>query len=331
MRVRPSKAPFASGGLRCAGASWITVFGLWFGTVALGGEASPADSPRGLLLDGARVGETIVAVGERGTILRSGDNARSWQPARAAHQRGENEVRATLTGVSFSPDGARGWAVGHEALILCSDDAGATWRRQFQGENLQDSFLDVLAIDHDRAIAVGAYALYLSTGDGGKTWNRRKLGEEDYHFNRITRGPTETLYLAGEHGTLFRSTDHGANWTRLKTGYEGSFYGVLPLDRRTLIAHGLGPRVFRSTDDGATWEIIEKPQVALFAAGVRLRSGLIVLGGQARALALSRDYGKTLVPYPEAFASAVAELLELSDGSVLALGEAGATVLPAPK
>jgi hypothetical protein len=106
---------------------------------------------------------------------------------------------------------------------------------------------------------------------------------------------------------------------------------VLPLDRRTLIAHGLGPRVFRSDDDGAHWQPVEKPQVALVAAGVRLRSGLIVLGGQARALTLSRDYGKSLVPYPAPFTTAIAELLELPDGRVLLLGEAGATVLPAPK
>jgi photosystem II stability/assembly factor-like uncharacterized protein len=297
-------------------------------------KTSPAASgnsrPPGLLLDAAWAGDAIVAVGERGLVVRSTDHARSWQAA-AVGSPANVGARPTLTGVAFSPDGTRGWAVGHDALILSSDDAGTTWRRQFQGENLQESFLDVLAIDRDRAIAVGAYALYLSTGDGGKTWQRRKLGEEDYHFNRLTRGPTGTLYLAGEHGTLLRSSDLGAHWTRLATGYEGSFYGVLPLDRRTLIAHGLGPRVFRSEDDGATWETIAKPQVALFAAGVRLRSGLIVLGGQARALALSRDDGKTLVPHPEPFASAVAEFLELKDGRVLALGEAGASVLPAPQ
>jgi hypothetical protein len=55
-----------------------------------------------------------------------------------------------------------------------------------------------------------------------------------------------------------------------------------------------------------------------------------LVGGPARALAASRDYGLTFSLVPGAPASAVAELLELPDGSVLALGEAGATPVTLP-
>jgi photosystem II stability/assembly factor-like uncharacterized protein len=293
------------------------------------GERLPAAdvSPRMLLLDGTVAGSAVIVVGERGAILRSGDAATTWQAA-------TSPAAVTLTGVSFAPDGLRGWAVGHDALILATTDGGQTWRKQFQGENLQDSFLDVLAVDGPHVIAIGAYGMFLTTSDAGQTWTRRKVLDDDYHLNRISRGPTGTLYLAGEHGTLLRSTDNGTRWSRLPAPYEGSFYGILPLDRRTLVAYGLRGRVYRSVDDGDTWQPVATPQPGLLATAVRLKSNTLILGGNARSLFVSRDYGKSIAPllWPAGAAGgSVAELLELSDGGLLALGEAGVTVIRQPE
>ncbi|MBI5693515.1 MAG: hypothetical protein HZC55_25855 [Verrucomicrobia bacterium] len=290
--------------------------------------AAPASRPRMLLLDACRAGPAVVVVGERGSIFWTEDEAATWQRANVP-------TRATLTGVSFAPvpppqPQLTGWAVGHDAVILGTTDGGRTWQRQFQGENLQDSFLDVIALDPRRAIAVGAYGLYVSTADGGRTWERRKIREEDSHLNRITVGPTGTLYLAGENGTLLRSADQGASWTGIRSPYEGSFYGIMPLDRRTLLAHGLRGHVFRSVDDGATWQKIDAPQPVLLAAGLQLRSNHLLLAGQARTLLVSRDYGKSFVATDRALPTGIAELIELADNRCLALGEAGATIIPLP-
>lgn len=295
---------------------------------AASAATSPPVRPRTLLLDGALAGTDVIAVGDRGTILYSTDQAATWQ-------RAATPTRATLTGVSFAPAPSPrpvrlGWAVGHDATILASSDAGRTWVRQFQGENLQESFLDVLALDEQRAIAVGAYGLYLTTGDGGRTWVRRKIRDEDSHLNRISRGPAGTLYLAGEAGTLLRSADDGATWAPIRTPYEGSFYGILPLEDRTLIAHGLRGHIYRSIDDGATWQEVPSPRPVLLAAGLQLNSKHLLLAGQARTLLISRDRGKTFAASDRALATALAELLELPNGRFLALGEAGATVLPVP-
>jgi len=279
--------------------------------------------PRILLLDAAVVGPDIVAVGERGAIFRSSDNARTWQTASSL-------PTATLTGVTFAPDAMHGWAVGHDALILTSADAGRTWQKQWQGENLTDSFLDVIALDDQHVIAVGAYGLFASSDDGGKKWVRRKIIEADYHFNRLSRGPEGTLYLAGEHGTLLRSVDRGVTWTRIPASYEGSFYGILPLDKRTLVAHGLRGHVFRSIDDGAHWTPIATSQLVLLAASLRLKSNFLVFAGHPRVLLVSRDYGKTLVRWETSLTTAVAEMIETPDGRILALGETGATLLAAP-
>lgn len=277
---------------------------------------------RGLLLDAALSGPDIVAVGERGAIVRSEDNGRTWEAI-------ASPARATLTGVAFAAQAAprTGWAVGHDAAILGTTDGGKTWTKSFQGENLQDSFLDVIALDAQRALAVGAYGLFLATANAGKSWERRKISEEDTHLNRISRGPGGTLYLAGERGTLLRSTDQGATWTRLAAPYEGSFYGVLPLDRRALLAHGLRGRVFHSADDGQTWQAVASPAPGLLATAVRLRSGITIFGGQTRTLFFGREVTAPLAASPTPPATAIAELLELPDGNVLAVGEAGVTIL----
>lgn len=305
----------------------LALVGVLTGGTLAAAAAAPATpvAARMLLLDGALAGPDVFAVGERGTILRSPDQGAHWE-------RIEGPTRATLTGVHFTPGAAPqlGWAVGHDAVILATTDGGRTWVKQYQGENLQDSFLDVLALDAQRVIAVGAYGLAVVSIDGGRTWTRKKFTEEDTHFNRITRGPTGTLYLAGERGTLLRSTSRGESWQPIAAPYEGSFYGVLPLDARTLVAHGLRGHVYLSADDGASWRTMSAPEPALLATAVRLKGSQLVFAGQARTLWVSRDQGRTLTPLAGALSTGVAELLELPDGNLLALGEGGATILLPP-
>lgn len=295
---------------------------LWAATFARGLSASPL--PAGLLLGGSAQGSNVLIVGERGAIHRSDDNGATWE-------RPPVPVRVMMTGVTFAPAGPNAWAVGHEAVVLASGDRGSSWSVAYRAPNPQDSLLDVIALEGGQIIAIGAYGLCVESTDSGKTWQRRRLIADDVHFNRITRGPTGELYIAGERGTLLRSRDAGAHWEQLKTPYDGSFYGVLPLDRRTLLAHGLRGRLFRSADDGATWRPIETGVTGLLAASLQLKGNLLLLGGSVRTLLLSRDYGETFTPLAGSPTGAAAAVLQLADGRVLVLGEDGAIALPAPR
>ena len=280
--------------------------------------------PRMLLLDAAVVGSDVFAVGERGSILRSTDNAQSWS-------RLASPVRSALTGISFPPETLqRGWAVGHDAVILATVDGGLSWRMQFQADNREESFLDVLALNNSHVLAVGAYGLFYVTTDGGQTWVRKNIREGDEHLNRLSHGPSGVLYLAGERGTLLRSVDAGDSWQPIKSPYQGSFYGIVPLDRRTLLAYGLEGRVFRSIDEGLSWQAVPTPRPVLLATAAQLKSNYIYLSGYAKTLLLSKDYGKSFAAVDSPPPKGVAELVELPDGSVLALGDGGVTVLPRP-
>ncbi len=80
---------------------------------------------KSLLLDVARAGERLVAVGEWGHIVLSDDGGETWRQAESV------PVRVTLTAVSF-PDAKRGWAVGHDAVVIHTQDAGENWQLQYQ-------------------------------------------------------------------------------------------------------------------------------------------------------------------------------------------------------
>jgi photosystem II stability/assembly factor-like uncharacterized protein len=63
----------------------------------------------------------------------------------------------------------------------------------------------------------------------------------------------DVLYIAAERGTVLRSTDRGATWTYLDTGYKGSLWTGLVLHDGSLIVAGLRGTAYRSIDGGKSW------------------------------------------------------------------------------
>lgn len=269
-----------------------------------------------LLLDAATAGYAIVTVGERGLVQRSTDGGSTWETI-------ESGVPRTLCAVSFADD-RTGWAAGHGALILRTSDGGKSWQHQFTGEDEESPFLDIIALSGGHVIAVGAFGMYYESHDDGATWEQRWVLEEDAHINRISQAPDGTLWMAGEFGTLLRSTDNAETWETLSTGEDGSLYGVLPLTNGDLLAYGLRGRIYFSTDDGETWRHSTTPGTGLIMTGIELSSAkTILVAGQGRTLWTSRDNGRTFTS-SGGNTPAIAELLLSPRGHLLAIGEMGA-------
>lgn len=115
-----------------------------------------------LVLDTHTLDDGYVAVGERGHILLSSEG-KEWRQI-------ENvPTRATLTAVTVVGDQL--WAVGHDAVVLHSADAGATWELQYSDPDAEQPLMDVLFLDQQRGIAIGAYSLVMLTDDGGENWD----------------------------------------------------------------------------------------------------------------------------------------------------------------
>jgi len=278
---------------------------------------------RALLLDVVRAGGKLVAVGDRGHVLLSTDDGRSWTQSLVP-------TRAMLTGVSF-PDAQHGWAVGHDGVIIATADGGQSWTRQDDGRSLDTVWLDVLFRDALHGFAVGAYGRFSATVDGGKTWTATKPSADEVHFNRISAGADGYLYLAGESGTVLVSPDDGRSWTKADVPYDGSLFGVVPLDGGRIIAYGLRGHILRSDDHGGRWQPLNSDVQVLIMGGVRLRNGVTVLAGQGGNFLVSRDSGQNFALWkPADFGTSVASLVEAGDGALVVVGEAGATRLELP-
>jgi photosystem II stability/assembly factor-like uncharacterized protein len=301
-------------------------------------------APRALLLDLAWAGPRAVAVGERGIVLYSDDQGRSWTQVQVP-------ASANLTAVYFV-DGLHGWAVGHDEVVLRTEDGGLTWERTRYNPETNRPLLDVWFGDAERGLAVGAYGLVLSSADGGRSWTEVPFDPEplggkkqaydpedydaevdmgfDFHLNAVVPGPESVLYLAAEAGRLFRSDDRGATWHELPSPYDGSFYGIMPLDGDALLAYGLRGHVFRSGDGGQSWSKVETGTVALLDSAVRPSAGLILIAGLTGVMLVSTDGGGSFAFTQQDDRKAFSSLLWAGDGEVIVSGEGGVRRLAVP-
>jgi photosystem II stability/assembly factor-like uncharacterized protein len=306
--------------------------------------AEPARlAPRSLLLDIARAGSRLVAVGERGHVLASDNRGQSWTQAANV------PTQELLTAVCFS-DEKRGVAVGHDEIALITTDAGNSWQRTHYAPDARQPLLDVLCNGSD-VIAVGAYGTYLTSTDHGVTWTAHKFeakplpvkngaagaGAEDeyaddlggdYHLNRIVGASGSRLYMAAEAGRLYRSDDAGRTWAELPSPYDGSFFGILPLDAESLLAYGLRGNLFRSDDGGNTWRRIALETEAMLNDAVRLPKDGVAIVGLSGTVLLSTDDGNTFKLYQQADRKGLSALVSSGVSELITVGEAGVKAIP---
>ncbi len=284
---------------------------------ATGGERAVAAAlvTQSLFLDGAAVGKQMVVVGERGHILVSRDAGRTWTQA-------DVPTRATLTGVSLY-DPARGWAVGHDAIILRTRDGGFTWETVYAAPEEQRPLLDVWFESAEHGYAVGAYGYFLETRDGGDTWQSRNIGDNDYHLNQIAAAPSGRLYIAAEAGTVYRSDDGGDSWKELVSPYQGSFFGTLPLDDRRVYLYGLRGNLFYSDDAGVSWRSIATRTRSSLSNGIRIDAGGALFTGMGGTLLIAEDAGRSVSPFQRSDRLGVAGALDAGDGALVVYGEFG--------
>ena len=307
-----------------AGLALALVLGL---AGAVHADAKPAiQAPlavESLLLDGAVAGSRVVVVGERGHILVSTDRGASWRQA-------QTPTRALLTAVHMH-DERTGWAVGHDAVILRTDDGGDTWRLLHRAPEEERPLLDVWFRDEETGFAVGAYGYFLATRDGGDTWTSRAVSKDDFHLNAIAPAGPLRLFMAAEAGVVYRSDDGGDTWQELPSPYAGSWFGVPPLDEDRILLLGLRGHLFRSEDAGESWTRVATGTTATLTGAVRLPRGGVLVTGLGGTLLRSRDRGRTVSATRLPMRQGVSSALALADGSVLLTGEFGVRRLPRPE
>ncbi len=270
---------------------------------------------RSMLLDVTQAGPRQVAVGERGHILYSDDCGGNWQQTKVP-------TRATLTAVFFIDD-KTGWAVGHDSVILKTGDGGENWRITYQDAPAEQPLFDIWFRNPRQGIAIGAYGAFLISNDGGETWQSSPISDEDFHLYSITPFGDDNLLIAGEAGSLYRSTDGGRSWQKLTRPYVGSFFGVLSLSGSSLLVYGMRGHVFRSDDGGDSWKQLDVGVNSSLEGGHRQAGGNIYLAGHDGVILRSTSQGNSFSPLQLSNRRNYAALSSCSNGDLIVVGESG--------
>lgn len=233
------------------------------------------------LIGSAQSGNSLVVVGARGLILFSRDAGSRWAQAQVP-------VQSDLVAVDMASE-LKGWAVGHDGVILATTDGGATWIKQLDGRmageqfinyyrerleqgdsrveraleltelNYRDGpalpYLDVWFRDELTGFVVGGFGNIARTDDGGKTWipwAHRIANDSGFHLNSVT-GIGEDIFIGSERGVLFKLNAEQQQFEIIETANAGTFTGITGA-QGLIIAYGLQGAAYRSTDRGLSWE-----------------------------------------------------------------------------
>ncbi len=178
-------------------------------------------------------------------------------------------------------------SVGYGDGVYRSDDGGKSWKNMGlkTSEHIgkividpRDSNVVFVAAQGPLWSAGGERGLYKTT-DGGKTWKAVITVSENTGVTDVVMDPSnpDTMYAAawqrrrhfytlvngGPESAMYKSTDGGNTWTKLRSGLPPGDLGrigidVSPVDTNivyaTVEASGNLSGIFRSKDRGATWE-----------------------------------------------------------------------------
>lgn len=312
---------------------------------------------RATLLDVALAGKRLVAVGERGIVLLSDDNGANWHQASVP-------VSVTLTVVRFA-DEARGWAAGHNGVLLRTTDGGESWERildggdvvrlyQHQADQLAAAsgeedmrvkrarrqanllasdgpdkpWLDLNIDAAGRLWLVGAYGLVLRSRDGldWEAWSTHLDNPGELHLYAM-RSQGEEIVIAGEQGLLLRSEDGGESFKRLQSPYKGSYF-VLELHEGQILVAGLRGNAFLSTDHGEHFKPVALPAPISVTASVQRSDGVTVLADQAGNLYQMAQ--QELVALEASAGPGPSALVEDEGGGLVSVGRLGPQVISLP-
>ncbi|MEH6586547.1 MAG: YCF48-related protein [Halioglobus sp.] len=291
-----------------------------------------------MLLDIARAGQRLVAVGERGHILYSEDEGSRWVQAQVP-------TRVMLTRVFFIDD-KYGWAVGHDGNMLHSSDGGVSWELQ------RDGVADQVGINEERAgRALGRVEelrLQLAVaGEGQISDLQEALDEAEWALDNTRELLDETAYApplmdvwfsspeqgwaAGGYGVLLHTANGGRNWAdwshKVDNPDELHLNGVIGDQLGSLYLASEWGTIFVSHNMGESWQPAESGyDGSFFGLVVNPNSGGVYAYGLLGTIYRSADQGES---WEEMNSGVSASLFgaDSHDGSMIFVGQGGTATL----
>lgn len=217
------------------------------------------------IMNTSTAGVNGFAVGNSGKIFEraNGATAGAWTSPFSPTSSNLNDVTAIWN--ATTPPVTHGWAVGDAGTIV-SNTTGS-WVSEISPVSVKLNSITRRVSSY----AGPAYDLHV-VGDGGTIIRRLDASNIDaptqwetqvsgttQNLNAIdvlvfSLGPNATTgFVAGDNGTILKTTDGGATWTSQNSGTTAKLNGVSAVTGASAWAVGDGGVIIRTIDGGATW------------------------------------------------------------------------------
>lgn len=207
---------------------------------------------------------TALAMGGRNGVLASSDGGQSWHEARV-DLGADGDVN--FFDVTFA-DETTGWIVGRaravpgqdrwDAMLLRSEDAGASWRRTALSREAEAA--NGYRVWFDRRgngwILPYSGGAVFATSDGGRSWRQRDVPPRQRKRNGGAWHvfAPDHLILGAADGFLAETKDAGATWNEIDTGFPDLVaWGMAMPDPLHGWIVGHSGMILHTTDGGKTW------------------------------------------------------------------------------
>ena len=242
-----------------------------------------------VFLDIALNGSSVIAVGERGIIVRSDDQGGTWRQV-------PSPVDVTLTALTFVNTNV-GWAVGHESTIIKTLDGGEHWQVVRYKPEEERFYLNVVFDNEEDGTVLGTDGELWTTADAGETWSLEVLAVEEWFqnhlfaFHQLDNG---SAVIAAERGGVFARSAGEMDWQVVESPYPGTFFGVTELADGFLL-YGMSGKVYllnvaAAASDSHQWrEIITNTDQFLLAATINSGQHALLVGRGGIVLEIDSD------------------------------------------
>lgn len=297
---------------------------------------------RSLLLGLSSAGARVLVAGEYGHILYSDDRGESWRQARVP-------TTQMLTAIYFV-DAKKGWAVGHDGLVLVSGDGGVNWRVQRDGLAAQQQAN--LEFREQAHTEVARLESLLGDPNGPSEEEREELELqlEDARFDLedadlaleedVFTSPLMDVWFlddrrgwaVGAFGVFLETRNGGQTWSsvahRIDNPDEFHLNAITGDRRGRVFIAGEGGIMFRSLDSGDTWETLEPfYEGSWFGTVHSAGSDSLLVFGLRGNLYRSGDFGETWEPVDGDNNVSLAGGTAGADGRVVLVGAVGTLLI----